>query len=66
MWRLAVEYKTIYVPLGGRGPAKYAQLLEKELSQLDSQGYQVIAITPIAQEHGATQGLLVTGRRAER
>jgi hypothetical protein len=60
-----MQYKTVFVPVGGRGPAKYAQFLSGELAQLSDDGYEVIAITPFCQDGGGTLGLFITARKAE-
>jgi hypothetical protein len=58
-----MDYKTAYVPLGGKTPGKYAELLAKELESLGKDGYETFAIVPLTYDTGGTQGLILSARK---
>jgi hypothetical protein len=59
-----MQYKTVFVPITGRPPTKYAEALTKQLTELSDDGYEPIAILPLAHENGSTIGMLITARKA--
>jgi hypothetical protein len=63
LWTFAMDYKTVFVPLAGKVPTKYAEQLPKQLSDLSSDGYETIAITPLNHADRSTTGLLITARK---
>jgi hypothetical protein len=56
-------YKTVFVPLAGKTPTKFADALSRQLSELDDQGFEAIAIFPLTHDNGSTLGVLVTARK---
>jgi hypothetical protein len=58
-----MDYKTVFVPMAGKIPTKYADQLTKDLKALDNEGYEAFAITPLVHDNGSTVGFILSARK---